>query len=343
MGNDINLFQFAHPEYLWFLMIIPLFIGIYFVSSYFKKKSLAKFGDTEIIKRLMPEASNIRQIIKFILLNIAIAMVIIAIARPQYGKQIKEVTRKSAEVVIAIDVSHSMEARDIAPSRLEQAKKAIKELLTKTQDKIALIIFAGEAYTFTPLTADYSGISMLLKSLTTNDIRNQGTNIGAAIELGVKSFSPNTEKGKALIVITDGENHEEAAIEQAKIAKEKGIMVSTIGMGRPHAVPIPDSRTGDFKKDKYGEKILTKLNETLLKQIANAGGGIYTRGNNIKNGLENILNQLNTLDKDEAKIEVEGYDDKFMYFAALALAFLLLEFLILERKNRRLKNINLFD
>jgi len=342
MEKNINLFQFAQPEYLWFLSIIPLMFGIYFISNLLKKRALQKFGDAEIIQRLMPEVSVTRQLLKFIIINIALFLIIIAVARPQYGKKLQEVTRKSAELVIAIDVSHSMEATDITPNRLDRAKKAISELLKKSQDKIAIIIFAGKAYTFTPLTADYSGIDMLLSSLSTNDISTQGTDISAAIELGMKSFSPETKKGKALIIITDGENHEEKAIEMAKTAHDKGIIVSTIGMGKTKAVPIP-TKNGSFKKDRYGEKVLTKLNEPLLQQIAETGGGIYTRGNNIKNGLEDVLAQLNKLDKENSKIKVEGYSDKFMYFVVLALAFLLLEFIILERKNKRLKNIKLFD
>ena len=291
----------------------------------------------------MPDISKARVMLKFILLNISLALIILAIARPQYGMQTKEVIRNSAEIVIALDVSKSMDATDIQPSRIEKAKNAILRFLKKSQDNIALIVFAGDAYIQVPITNDYSGIKAILSSLSTDNVSKQGTNISSAIDLGMKSFTEDKKKGKAIIIITDGENHEEKAIEKAKEAVKEGVMISTIGMGKLHAVPIPDRRTGDFKKKRNGEKVLTKLNEDLLKKIAEAGNGTYTRANNISQGLKNILTELNKLEKTKTKIKVKEYEDYFIYIAMLVLFLLILEFIILERKNKKLSKVKLFD
>lgn len=337
--QETNLFQFANPEYLWALFLVIFLTGIYIIASYLKKKALASFGDINIINRLMPGASKTRTLIKFIIMNFVLIMIIIAAARPQFGKKLKEIKRQSAEIVIALDVSNSMEAEDINPNRLERAKKAISKFLQKSQDNIALIIFAGKAYMQIPLTDDYSAIRLNLEPLSTDNVPVQGTDISAAIELGTKSFSPATNKGKALVIITDGENHEEKAIKKAKEAKEKGIIVSTIGMGKLKTVPIPNRRTRDFRKNQFGEKVLTKLNENLLKKIANAGGGIYARGNNIDAGLKSILKELNKLEKSETKSTFAEYDDKFHYFIFIALFLIIAEFILLERKNQRLNKL----
>ncbi len=337
--SEMNLFQFANPEYLWAFFSIVFLILIYIFAYYRKRKALAIFGDHNIIRRLMPDASKTRVLIKFVTLNLVLAMVIIAAARPQFGKKLKEVTRQSAEIIIALDVSNSMEAEDIDPNRLIRAKRAISKFLKKSQDDIGLIIFAGKAYMQVPLTNDYSAIKLVLEPLSTDNVSIQGTDISAAVELGIKSFSPTRDKGKALIIITDGENHEEKAIENAKEAKEKGIIVSTIGMGKLKAVPIPNKKTRDFRKNNSGDKVLTKLNEKLLRQIASTGGGIYARGNNIDTGLKLILKELNKLEKKETKSKFKEYNDKFHYIIFIALFFIIVEFIILEKKNKKLNKL----
>ncbi len=339
---DIKLFQFANPEAIWLLLIIPVLIGIFIIIKIRKKNALERFGDKNLLNRLMPEASPGKGLAKFLILSFALALLILMIARPQFGSKLKEVTRKSAEVIIALDVSNSMMATDIKPSRLDKAKLAISQLMNKIQgDNLGLIVFAGQAYTQIPITSDFSAAELFLESVNTSIVPVQGTNITAAINLGMKSFSPSNEKGKALIIITDGENHEEEAISQAKTAAEKGIRVSTVGMGGLRAVPIPDGR-GYFKKKKNGEPVLTKLNETLLKQIAKAGGGIYTPANNIQSGLSKIYTEISGMDRNEMKADFAEYDDRFMLLASLALIFLLVEFFILERKNRWVRKFDIF-
>jgi len=209
-------------------------------------------------------------------------------------------------------------------------------------DNLGLIVFAGQAYTQIPITSDFSAAELFLESVNTGIVPVQGTNITSAISLGMKSFSPTNDKGKALVIITDGENHEEEAINKAKEAKEKGIKVSTIGMGGLRSVPIPDKRTGDFKKDKNGKRVLTKLNETLLKQIARAGDGIYAPANDIKAGLAKIHDEISGMDRNEMKADFAEYDDRFMLLAAIALIFIIIEFFFLERRNRWLAKYDIF-
>ncbi len=343
--SDIQLFQFQNAEYLYLLFLIPVLILTYLWIQYRKGKALERFGDKELITQLMPEASSFRNWLKFIILNLVLIFMILAVSRPQFGSKLDEVERESAEIVIALDVSNSMLAEDIKPNRLTRAKKAITRLLQKSKDdKIGLIIFGGQAYTQIPLTNDYSGAELYLEAVNTDAVPVQGTNISAAIEHGINSFDPETETGKVLIIITDGENHEEEAIAAAKKAYKQGITVCTIGMGLPKAVTIPDPKhPGRFKKDRNGNTVLTKLNENLLMQIAEAGHGIYTSGNNIEAGLARISEQLAQTSKSKVKMKVAEYDDNYMALVILALIFLILEFFILERKNRWLSKLKIFE
>ncbi len=344
-GEDsIKLFQYENSEYLYFLILIPVMFGIFFIVQYLKRKALEKFGDLNLLERLMPEASRFRNWMKFSILAFILGCLIIAVARPQYGARTEETERESAEIIIALDVSNSMLAEDIKPNRLERAKQAIVRLLQKTKDdKIGLIIFGGEAYTQIPLTSDYSGAELYLEAVSTESVPVQGTNLKVAIEHGKNSFNPETETGKVLILITDGEDHEAEAVEAAQEANKQGISVSTIGMGLPHAVTIRDSKTGGYKKDKAGNNVLTKLNESLLKEIAVAGNGIYESGNNIEAGLSKIADKLSETTKSKVKMEVAAYDDYYIYFVWLALIFAVIEFFILERKNRWLSKFKIFE
>lgn len=343
-SDNIQLFQFQNEEYLYFLFLIPLMVLVYLWLQYSKNKALERFGDRELVKRLMPEASKTRNWIKFIVLNLVLTAIILAVARPQFGSKIKETEREAAEIIIALDVSNSMLAEDIRPNRLERAKKAIVRLLQKSKnDKIGLIVFGGKAYTQIPLTNDYSGAELYLEALSTDAVPVQGTNINAAIRHGIASFSPETETGKVLIIITDGENHEEEALTAAENAADNNITVNTIGMGLPKPTTIPDPKRGGLKKKRNGEPVLTKLNESLLKQIAKAGNGIYTSGNNIEAGLSEISKQLAKTGKSKIKMKVEEFDDYYISLIYIALILLILEFIILERKNRWLSKLKLFD
>jgi len=337
-------FQFANSEYLYGLLIIPVFVLIFILLFIKKINDIKKIGNKEVIKSLMPEASNRRQIIKFTILMLALACVILAIARPQVGSKLKEVKTKGAEIIIALDISNSMLAEDIYPNRLEKAKLSIVKLMEKLyNDKIGIIIFAGEASTQVPMTNDYTSSKLFVKSIETSFIDIQGTAIGAAINLAANSFSPENTKSRAVIVISDGENHEDDAIEAVKNATKNGIIVHTIGIGSIEGVPIPDGKDSNkFKKDKDGNLVMTKLNEEMLKQIAAAGDGVYVKANNSSTGLEYIYDEIQKIEKGEVSMFSE-YDDKFHYLIFAALILLIFDLFILERKNRWLSKIKIFD
>jgi Ca-activated chloride channel family protein len=341
------MFRFEKPEILYGFIGIVIIIILYIISFRYKKQALRKFGDIDVIAQLMPDFSLFRPKFKFSFVIIALSFILLALAGPQFGTKLREIKREGVEIVIALDVSNSMMAEDIKPNRLERAKRSIFKLIDRLQDdKLGLIVFAGDAYTQLPITTDYSAAKMFLESINTGFVPKQGTAIGAAIELGMKSFSPDNESDKALIIISDGENHEDNAIEMAEMALERNIKIYTIGMGLPQGGPIPvynQYGQRDFRRDKQGNVVVSKLDEKMLQQIAAAGEGIYVRANNTKTGLNKLFDEINKMDKQELESRVYSeYDDKFQYFIAIAIFFLILEFFILERKNKYLKNINLF-
>lgn len=341
------MFRFEKPDILYGFAAIFFIIVLYIVSLRYKKQALKKFGDIKVISQLMPDISYFRPKFKFSFIIIALSFILFAMAGPQFGSKLQEIKREGFEIIIALDVSNSMMAEDIKPNRLERAKRSISKLIDRLHDdKLGLIVFAGDAYTQLPITTDYTAAKMFLESVNSGFIPKQGTAIGAAIELGAKSFSPDNEKDKALIIISDGENHEDNAIEMAELAQEKNIKIYTIGMGLPKGAPIPVyNRYGqrDFRKDKEGNIVITKLDDKMLQQIAAAGDGIYIRANNTKTGLNSLFDEINKLDKQELETGVySDYDDKFQYFIGFAIFLLILEFFILERKNKYLKNINIF-
>lgn len=340
------MFRIANPEYLFALLVIPALIAFFWYSRIQRRKALALFGQKDILSVLMPNVSTGRPVFKFMVLLLALTCIIIGIARPQFGSKLKTEKRKGIELIIALDVSNSMMAEDIQPNRLERAKRAISQLVDKlSNDKIGLIVFAGDAYTQLPITADYVSAKLFLSSISPQMVPTQGTAIGAAIELGVKSFSPQFTGSKAMIIITDGENHEDDAIGAATAAAKDGIVVYTLGMGLPQGGPIPDFSNGrkTFRKDKDGNFIVTKLDEQMLQKIAEAGNGAYIRANNAQVGLNNLLSEVNKMEKSELESQIYAdYADQFQYFIGLGLFLILLDFMILERKNKYLKNFKLF-
>ncbi|SFF18647.1 vWA domain-containing protein [Sunxiuqinia elliptica] len=342
----MEMFRFAHIEYLYALGVIPVFIILFWITRRRRRKALERFGQTEVISQLMPNVSKSRPVVKFIICLFALASLIIATARPQFGSKLKTVKREGVELIIALDVSNSMMAEDIQPNRLERAKRAISRLVDNlNDDKIGLIVFAGDAYTQLPITTDYPSAKLFLNAVNTDIVPRQGTAIGAAIELASVSFSPQFEGNKAIVIITDGENHEDDAIGAATSAAQNGIIVHTIGMGLPQGGPIPVVRNGqrDYRKDKDGNVVVTKLNEEMLQQIAAAGNGIYVRANNAQVGLNTLFNEIDKMEKSEMESLVySDYEDQFQWFIAFAIFLILLDFLILERKNKYLKNIKLF-
>jgi Ca-activated chloride channel homolog len=343
----MEMFRFANPEYFSALAIIPVLIILYVLFRLRRKKAIRAFGNPDILAPLMPNASNTRQGLKFLFILLAIVLIVVGLARPQFGAKLEKVKREGVEIIIALDVSNSMMAEDIQPNRLERAKRAISRLTERlSNDKIGLIVFAGDAYVQIPITTDYSSAKLFLSAINTSIVPKQGTAIGSAINLASKSFTPSGESSKAIIIITDGENHEDDPVEMAKIAQKNGIIVHTIGMGLPQGAPIPminASGQKDFRRDKSGQVVVTKLDEKTLQEIAVSGGGKYIRANNTEVGINAIFDEINKMQKTELESRVYSeYNDQFFYFLLAALALLAIEFFVLERKNKYLKKVSLF-
>lgn len=342
----MQLFRFANPVYLYLLLLIPVMIALFIVNELRKRKSVRKLGDPALVEKLLPEMSKSRPVVKFLLILIALASGVLILARPQFGSKIEEVKKRGVEVVIALDVSNSMLAEDIQPDRLTRAKQAISRLVDNLDnDKIGLIVFAGDAYTQIPITTDYVSAKMFLSTITPDMVPKQGTAIGAAIDLGRKSFSPGEGKSKAMIIITDGENHEDNPVSAAEEASKEGIVINTIGIGSAEGVPIP-LKTGnrqDYLKDRDGNTVITKLDEGILKKIALTTGGSYVRASNTSIGLEEIFSKIKKMKKDELESKVfTEYNEQFQIFAGICIIFLIAEYMIMDRKNRKLANIRLF-
>ena len=342
----MQLFRFANPDFLYLLLLLPAVILLYIINAIRKKKALKRLGDINLVSRLVPEMSRIRPAIKFIMELVAVSALIIALARPQFGSKIEDVKKQGVEVIIALDVSNSMLAEDIQPDRLTRAKQAISRLVDNLDnDKIGLIVFAGDAYIQIPVTTDYISAKMFLSTINPNMVPKQGTAIGAAISLGVRSFSPGEGKSKAMIIITDGENHEDDPVKEAEEATKTGIIIHTIGIGSTEGVPIPVIINGkkDYLKDADGNTVITKLDEEILKKIALSSGGNYVRASNSNIGLDEIFNEIKKMKKQDLESTMyTEYNDQFPIFAALAMLLLMADFIIMERKNRRLANIRLF-
>ena len=343
------MFRFANSEYLYGLLAVPVIVGIYLLYLNWKKKSIKKFGEVEVIKQLFSEYSHTLNVIKFVFVSIAILFLVLAIAQPQLGSKIEKSKRKGIDLIIALDVSNSMLAEDIKPNRLTRAKQAISKLLEKLDDdRIGIIVFAGKAYTQLPVTTDYAAGEMFLNNINTDMIPIQGTAIGEAIDLAVKSFpKDNYKRSRAIVVITDGENHEDDALSIAKYAAKDDIVIHAIGMGSSEGVPIPQKYNGatiGFKKDKDGNTVVTKLDELLLQQISKSTGGVYVRASNTDIGLNAIFDEINKMQKKEINAKVySDYEDYFQWILAIALLLIIAEILLIERKYKWMKNVKLFE
>jgi Ca-activated chloride channel family protein len=342
----MQLFRFANPDFLYLLLLLPVMVVLWILNEARKKRSLKKLGSQEFVRKLMPEFSGIRPNIKFFLQLLAISFVIIILARPQFGSKLEEVKKQGIEVIIALDVSNSMLAEDIQPDRLTRAKQALTRLIDNLDnDKIGLVVFAGDAYTQIPITSDYVSAKMFLSAINPDMVPKQGTAIGSAIELGIRSFSPGEGKSKAMIIITDGENHEDDPVSAAGEASKAGIVIHTIGIGSAEGVPVPVMVNGrsDYLKDPDGNTVITKLDEDILKKIAVSASGNYVRASNTNIGLDEIFGQIRKMKKEDLESTMyTEYNDQFQIFAVFALVLLIVEFLIMDRKNRKLSNIKLF-
>ena len=340
------MFRFANIEMLWWLLTIPVFIIGYILYTRRKRRQLAEFGDPELVSELMPDASKVRPVVKFSLLMVALALLIMAAARPQYGQKEKTVKRQGIEVMIALDISNSMMAEDVAPNRLDRAKQMLSKMIDRmVDDKVGLVVFAGEAYTQLPITCDYVSAKMFLNTITPALIPTQGTAIGAALETSIRSFgSQESDAGRAIILITDGENHEDDAIAAAKHARELGIQVFVVGIGKPEGSPIPIAGTNNYIKDRSGQVVVSRLNEDMCQQIAQAGNGIYVRCDNTNTAMRALQQELDRIATAELETKVYAdYNEQYQSFVLIALLLLVIDFFILERKNHRLAKMDIFN
>lgn len=336
------MFRFANSEYLYLLLLIPLLAILYALVARRRRHLLAKFGNLELLKGLMPDFSRGRLRMKFVLYLLAFACVVLAAARPQFGSKLREEKSKGVEMMLVVDVSNSMLAEDFEPNRLERTKYAIGKLFEGLQqERVGLVAFAGEPKVQLPITSDYRMAQAFAKRLSPSLVGEQGTAIGKALQLATLSFSSQSEQSRVIVLITDGENHEDDAVEAARVAKEQGIRIYTIGIGTPEGAPIQID--GEFVKDENDEMVVSKLNEQMLEQIASITEGAYVRATKQSIGLEEIVKSINEMEKSElSTVRYEEYNEQYQYLLAVALVLLLLDNFILSRRNPRLRKFNIF-
>lgn len=342
------MLRFAHIEYLWGLTAIPIFLLLFLSVTNWKRKALRSLGDKNIVYTIVPDVSFSTPTFKFILFSLAFSFLVVGIADPQIGSKMVEEKRNGADLMILLDVSNSMLAQDMSPNRLENAKRAIAQLIDNLHsDRIGMIVFAGEAYVQLPVTTDYAAAKLFLGTISTGMVPTQGTAIGAAIDLGLKSFDFKNGTGKAMIVITDGENHEDDAVAATKRAVDKDVLVNVIGMGSEEGAAIPvyqDNKQVGFRTDSTGQSVITKLDEAMCKEIAMEGKGTYVRATNANSGLSIVMNQIEKIQRKtyDAK-SFKDFEDRFQIFIGLALICLVAEFFISYRKSARLSKLKLFE
>ena len=337
------MFRFEEPIYLYLLAALPLIAILRWVLERKQLKRLKLFGDPTLLRHLMPDVSKMRPVVKFWMLLAAMALIIVMMARPQMGTRISHEKRTGIESIIAMDISNSMLAEDVTPSRLDRTKMMVENLVDNfTDDKIGLIVFAGDAFVQLPITSDYVSAKMFLSEIEPSLIATQGTDIATAINMAANSFTQQQGVGKAIIVITDGEDHEGGALEAAKAAKKKGMRVYVLGVGSDKGAPIPLGN-GDYMKDRTGNTVMTKLNEEMCRQIAEAGGGAYIHVDNNTNAQRQLDNELAKLSKKEMQSTIySDYDEQFQAFGIIAIILLILEICILESKNPIARRLNIF-
>ena len=337
------MLRFEDPIYLWMLLIIPILVLVRFIVWRKRKRNLRKFGDPSLLKEMMPDVSKYRLTIKFCLLLSAITILIFMIARPQVGSKISHEKREGIEVLIALDISNSMLAQDVIPSRLEKSKLLIEDLVDHfTNDKVGLVVFAGDAFVQLPITNDYVSAKMFLQNINPSLITTQGTDLARAISLSQSCFTQREHIGRAIIVITDGEDHEGGALEAAREAYKKGINVFILGVGTSKGAPIPDGN-GGYLKDNSGQTVLSALNEQMCQQVAKAGNGVYIHVDNTSDAQERLNKELSKLQSGISDTVVYSeYNEQFQIFGIILLLLLIVETILLESRNPLFKQINLF-
>ena len=337
------MFRFENPAFLYLLIIIPVIIVIRLLEMRKRKLKLKKFGDLSLLQQLMPDVSSSRKSLKFWLMIAALALLIVMLARPQMGTKISQEKRKGIEVIISLDISNSMRAEDVVPSRLDKSKMLVENMVDNfTNDKVGLVVFAGDAFIQLPITSDYVSAKMFLQNTDPSLIATQGTDLAGAIELSSKSFTQQDKVGRAILIITDGEDHEGGAIEAAEKARKNGIRVFVLGVGSTKGSPVPDGN-GGYMKDNSGQEVISALNEEMCKQVAQAGGGAYIHVDNTSLAQRQLNDELTKLQKgDISSVVYSEYDEQFQAVGILVLILLIIEMLILERKNPFFKKIKLF-
>lgn len=338
------MFRFEDPAYLYLLAAVPVLALIRFVLARRQRRRLRRFGDPALLRQLMPGVSRWRPDAKFWLLEAVLALLVVMLARPQMGTKISHEKRTGIETIIAMDISNSMFAEDVEPSRLDRSKMMVENLVDNfTDDKVGLIVFAGDAFVQLPITSDYVSAKMFLSDISPSMIATQGTDVARAIEMATHSFTQQQGIGKAIIVITDGEDHEGGAVEAAEAARKKGMRVYVLGVGSPKGLPIRMPDTGDYIKDNAGNTVMSALNEDMCKQIAEAGGGAYIHVDNNSNAQEQLNSELDKLAKKETSSTIySDYDEQFQAFGLIALLLLIIETCLLDRKNPLFRNVRLF-
>ena len=337
------MFRFEDPAYLYLLISLPLLILIRMYGLRKRKKQLKEFGDILLVKELMPNVSGGRRELKFWLMLAAVALIAVMLARPQMGTKISQDKRQGIEVMIALDISNSMKAEDVAPSRLDKSKMMIENLVDNfTDDKVGLVVFAGDAFIQLPITSDYVSAKMFLQNIDPSLIASQGTNLAEAVGLSSRSFTKQDNVGRAIIVITDGEDHEGGAVEAAKQAKKNGMRVFVLGVGSTKGTPIPDG-SGGYMKDNTGQVVMSALNEEMCKQVAEAGGGAYIHVDNNNLAQRQLDNEISKLQKgDIMNVVYSEYDEQFQAVGILLIIILIVETIVLESKNPLLRKVKLF-
>jgi Ca-activated chloride channel family protein len=342
------MLRFAHTDFLCGLIAIPVFLLFFMRVNHWKRNALLNFGEKKVIDLMMPDVSFSRPWLKFTLFMVAFGFLVLGLADPQIGSKMEEEKRQGADLMILLDVSNSMLSQDMVPNRLENAKRAVAQLIDNLHnDRIGIVVFAGEAYVQLPVTTDYSAAKLFLNTINTSMVPTQGTAIGAAIDLGMKSFDFKDGTGKAMIIITDGENHEDDAVAAAKNAADQNVSINVVGMGSADGGPIPiyqGTKQVGFHTDSAGHTVISKLDETMGKEIAAAGNGAYVRATNSNSGLGIVMAQINKLQRKtiDAK-NFKDFEDRFQFLLGAALICLLIEFFITNRKSERLSRLKLFE
>ena len=339
------MFRFENPQYLYLMAGIIVLAVIHYLSLYSKKRRLKEYGDPDLLKQLFVGVSRWRPEVKFWLCQLALASFIIALARPQFGTRMEKQERQGIEALIVLDVSNSMMAEDVKPNRLEKAKMMISNMVENMKDdKVGLVVFAGQAFNQLPITSDYVSAKMFLETISPAMVSVQGTDIAAAIDLATRSFTNQEGVSRAIFVITDGEDNEGGAVEAAKEAAKKGMRVYMLGIGDPNGAPIPQQGSSNYILDEEGNVVVSKLNEDMCREIAQAGNGIYVRCDNTNTAMRTLEKELDTLATAELETQVfTDYNEQFQTFALLALLVLIIDFFIFNRKNKSLTRINIFE